>query len=468
MLNLTRYSIYSSILLSFVVISASLFVHESANAQVKNLSCEAIQITDGPFGSGDPYACQNGILFESRDDLLNNGHTPDQPDIFFADVTDPRNPVFYQITNSPMLGEEDFLTATISEDCTSIAIRSGQNLTGQNGGNVLQLYYGDISDPSNPILTQITNNTEEEENEGTAIISGDGSKIGFQSGLNIANMNPAMDRIFFVYDHFNNASPFKAVTPTDVGSGTNSPRLSFDGTSYVITSSANFMPPNQNPLMVDQLYLFDITYNPPAMPTINPFQITNNSTPSVVPFNFTDRGISGNGNVASLVSNIDLTTMSTGGAEQLFIAHVENPAAPTLTQVTKTSTDAADDTPILNFPGDRAAFISNAPEFKQSPGNGPTIVVADISDPNNPLFTSLLNSPLGINIDELSAPVDFSFFTYEDEFFVNEEEEIEQVYFLRNCDLPRNVPTISEWGLIAMAGILGLIGFMVIRRRALA
>ncbi len=29
----------------------------------------------------------------------------------------------------------------------------------------------------------------------------------------------------------------------------------------------------------------------------------------------------------------------------------------------------------------------------------------------------------------------------------------------------RNVPTLSEWGLIAMAGILGIIGFIVIRRR---
>jgi len=31
--------------------------------------------------------------------------------------------------------------------------------------------------------------------------------------------------------------------------------------------------------------------------------------------------------------------------------------------------------------------------------------------------------------------------------------------------LPSNVPTLSEWGLIAMAGILGIVGFMVIRRR---
>ncbi|MEK6223469.1 MAG: IPTL-CTERM sorting domain-containing protein [Thermodesulfobacteriales bacterium] len=30
---------------------------------------------------------------------------------------------------------------------------------------------------------------------------------------------------------------------------------------------------------------------------------------------------------------------------------------------------------------------------------------------------------------------------------------------------PSNVPTLSEWGLIAMAGVLGIVGFMVIRRK---
>jgi len=30
---------------------------------------------------------------------------------------------------------------------------------------------------------------------------------------------------------------------------------------------------------------------------------------------------------------------------------------------------------------------------------------------------------------------------------------------------PREVPTLSQWGLIAMAGILGLVGFMIIRKR---
>ncbi len=34
------------------------------------------------------------------------------------------------------------------------------------------------------------------------------------------------------------------------------------------------------------------------------------------------------------------------------------------------------------------------------------------------------------------------------------------------CERPAaDVPTLSEWGLIAMAGILGIVGFMIIRRR---
>jgi len=34
--------------------------------------------------------------------------------------------------------------------------------------------------------------------------------------------------------------------------------------------------------------------------------------------------------------------------------------------------------------------------------------------------------------------------------------------------LPVITPTLSEWGLIALAGILGIVGFIVIRRRKAA
>ncbi len=32
----------------------------------------------------------------------------------------------------------------------------------------------------------------------------------------------------------------------------------------------------------------------------------------------------------------------------------------------------------------------------------------------------------------------------------------------------RDIPTLSEWGLIAMAGVLGIVGFMIIRRKKAA
>ena len=40
-----------------------------------------------------------------------------------------------------------------------------------------------------------------------------------------------------------------------------------------------------------------------------------------------------------------------------------------------------------------------------------------------------------------------------------------EIYLAVCFDVPRPIPTLSEWGLIAMAGILGIVGFMVIRRR---
>ncbi len=38
-------------------------------------------------------------------------------------------------------------------------------------------------------------------------------------------------------------------------------------------------------------------------------------------------------------------------------------------------------------------------------------------------------------------------------------------YFVQCNVPPPDIPTLSEWGLIAMAGILGIVGFMIMRRR---
>jgi len=48
------------------------------------------------------------------------------------------------------------------------------------------------------------------------------------------------------------------------------------------------------------------------------------------------------------------------------------------------------------------------------------------------------------------------------------EEEIESNAVEKIWVFTRNVPTLSEWGLISMAALLGIVGFMVIRRRKVA
>jgi len=49
---------------------------------------------------------------------------------------------------------------------------------------------------------------------------------------------------------------------------------------------------------------------------------------------------------------------------------------------------------------------------------------------------------------------------------LNESESFERIVYMAEPPPPvAMVPTLSEWGLIAMAGILGIVGFMVMKRR---
>ena len=52
---------------------------------------------------------------------------------------------------------------------------------------------------------------------------------------------------------------------------------------------------------------------------------------------------------------------------------------------------------------------------------------------------------------------------------VNEEDyQLCRQNIINSCGLSRPVPTMSEWGLVAMAGLIGIIGSFAVRRRVAA
>lgn len=93
------------------------------------------------------------------------------------------------------------------------------------------------------------------------------------------------------------------------------------------------------------------------------------------------------------------------------------------------------------------------------------MIDVNVFGPGNALLgTATLNLPGGPVADFLGirsgAPI--TRIELDDNF--GGAELLYDLYF-GQCGLVSNVPTLSEWGLIAMAGILGIVGFMVMRRR---
>lgn len=187
----------------FIIFGLILFHPIVDNAQAQNKACNVIQLTDGDEDSDSPAVCGNGsgILISSRADLANNGHA-DQPDLFFVDVRNFDNLVFYQLTNT----SDTERGISISDDCSEIAFNSQSDLTGGNPSNFSQLFYADINDPNSPVFTQLTNFTSNEIINGT--ISGNGTKLAVSSNVDITGMNPDESVEFFIFDHDNLVVPF--------------------------------------------------------------------------------------------------------------------------------------------------------------------------------------------------------------------------------------------------------------------
>lgn len=449
---------------TLIVFCVSLFISGLANSQLNEQVCEIVQITSGDLGSRDPAVCGDGtgILFISRADLLNNGH-PDQEDLFFADVTDPFNPVFFQLTNTP----ENERGISISDDCREIGFNSRSDFTGGNPSNLDQMFYADISNLNSPVFTQLTINAVNTSVSGT--VSGNGTKLTLSTSEDLTGMNPDGSREFFIFDVNNLVVPFGQLTddPTNDGSITSTPIINTNGSRVAFTSSQDFVPPGTNPNGGRQLFLSQIAYNPPNPPVSQLFQLTN------FPDNdFFAQGpdITPDGNKILFGSNFNITGENPDENTDLFLVDVTIPASPKFTQITKSTLFTAS-TGIINSTASLISFITSNPQFTR--GGGEQIILANIIDPNDPQFILLTNFPSGSELDDLSSPDEFTFIAFESDSDLipgGNTDGNEEIYILfpDNCGFEigkSSIPTLSQWGLIAMAGVLGIIGLIAVRRR---
>lgn len=90
---------------------------------------------------------------------------------------------------------------------------------------------------------------------------------------------------------------------------------------------------------------------------------------------------------------------------------------------------------------------------------GVVAISGDIGNGVGAAYQVFTNPPACEITDFVNKPVDVS--------LTDQEVEACRLRLIRGCSLvfPRNIPTLSEWGMIAMAGILGIIGLTVAARR---
>ncbi len=330
---------------------------------------------------------------------------------------------------------------------------------------------------------QITNTSGCQNN--SANISGDGNIIGFISDCDITGQNPSNLQQGFYYDALSGQiTQITFITEKSV----DIMKVSKDGSTLVIRSSANI--DGNNPDLKDEIYSFDIG-------TSILTQITMSAEDSFRPT------VNGDGSVIAFTSRADFTGQNPGGTIQIFTFD------GAFHQITNLTMGSAHDLN-LNEAGDKLAFASNQNITSQNPSNLIQVFIVDLG---SNLFQQLTMSTFGsifhTNISGDGKRVVFSSdgdpagiptngsrqaFVYDADLggifqltnlqggMINEVDiSCDGEMFGINYNPPdsndttlllgyfnpppRNVPTLSEWGLMAMAGLLGIVGFMVIRRR---
>ncbi len=343
-------------------------------------------------GAASPSSSADGtrIAFDSDADPL--GANPDfSREVFLFDTT---TSTLTQITNGLTSPSASFRLShpAISADGTRIAFTSGSDLLGTNGDGNSEIFLFDTVTDS---LLQITEtvNTEFLGN-GDADISGDGSRIVFDSFLDLLGMNTDGSNEIFLYE----IGTATLSQITDTAGSSSDPAINGDGTRIVFDSTADFVGTNADGN--GELFLFDAVSNSFQ-------QITNTTTFGTI--NFPD--ISADGARIGFSTNIDL--LGTGNSfidfqDELFLFDTTTNTLSQLTDVPSRLLveDRSAGRVALNADGSRITFehgglganIQGSDIFLAMPDvNYPTSLIDDgarhIITPGGPLLGTMAPDP---------------------------------------------------------------------------
>ena len=411
--------------------SSFLFINQNALAQFVCSDRSVEQITDDPVEDSDhPSINADGSLmaFVSESDLT--GQNPDTKFQIFL-----YNTIEKEFTQVTFITTGSAGSPYISADGTLVAFDAEADINGvpPNGNRQIYLY-----DVASGIITPITNEMTGDSRDPS--INGLNTQIAFVSDANINGLNPpgGVNRQIFLYDI--NSGVFDKVTD-GTGFLLINPASNTDGNRIAFTSSSDYT--GQNPSGFRQVFLYNGN-------TDGISQITQATTTTTSSTSF---AIDGSGSLIAFSSDGDPNGGALPGNQtQVFLF---DGSSFSFEQITS-SPDQGAFSPAVGQDGSCVVFSSRIDITGENPEEEVKTFLYDIASAT---FEQVGNPPGRQSNPATNA--DCTKIAFQSR--INNVEQVFVATCIDSDDI--SVPTLSEWGLIAMAGILGIVGFMVIRRR---
>ena len=391
-----------------------------------------------------------------------------------------------QITNSPeetSLGSPD-----ISDDGTRIVFFSDVNINNQNEDRNRQAFYYDTR---TGVLTQVT--LEREGSVRDTRISGDGNIITFAYTVQ-NDLNPDGNTEVFKYN-IETKVLTNIVNQTDGFS--RSPSINYDGSQIAFVSNSPILGGGILPQV--QIFLYDqgsgisqitnetapmrdpdlsakadtITFssqadltgdNPDNAVVIFSYDISSDTFKQIIdPVGANNRfpTVSADGSIITLTSDADLFTGVIDIGRQIYYFDNNLNVLNRLTnEIGFDSTNS-----VISADGNRIAFRSSSNITGENPENNPELLLFDMKTGQFEQMTDTQSA-------EVISPAisgDGSYIAFDAlGNITGDNPDLSREIYLATCLKSRSVPTLSEWGLIATAGLLGFMSLMVLTRRKAA